>query len=488
MADGTVFLVGAGPGDPGLLTIKGKRCLEAADAIVYDRLASPRLLAYAKPNVELYYVGKSADDHTLSQENIEQLLVSLAKRGLNVVRLKGGDPCVFGRGGEEARTLSEAGIRFEVVPGITSAVSVPAYAGIPVTYRNVSPSFTVVTGHLCDEGSGIDWDAYAKASGTLVILMGVRQLPSIVTGLLTAGKPGETPIALVRWGTRANQETLVGTLADIVGKVRQAKFKSPAVIIVGDVVKERAKLAWYEQLPLMGKRIFLAASTRSEVERMAEAVEVLGAEAFVLSTEQITKALNDGFAAILQMLDKPDARFGVYFQSPLAVDRFFRHLKMKRMDLRRLANVCFGAANETVASALETYGIVADGVGTQIFMNSTVTLWWFEEQTGLTTGSIRANQGLSRELTVHPFRPVGEQRFSPWISVARDWLAGGADVLWCAPGSEIVENVLKPEFASLASAVRVEESLESMDAEGFPSVLGDLWWSAASVMAAVGAL
>ena len=242
-----VALVGAGPGDPGLMTVRGLALLRRADVVVYDRLVDPRLLDEARPDAHRVFVGKASGAHTLPQPDINALLVRHAAQGRRVVRLKGGDPFVFGRGGEEAEALAAAGIPFEVVPGVSSAVAVPAYAGIPVTHRAVASSFAVVTGHE-DEGkdeAAVDWSRLATAVDTLVILMGVRSLPRIAAALLEAGRAPATPVALVRWGTTDAQETVVGRLDQIATLAAAVRLAPPVVIVVGDVVNLRERLAWF---------------------------------------------------------------------------------------------------------------------------------------------------------------------------------------------------------------------------------------------------
>lgn len=240
---GTVYLVGAGPGDPELITVRGHRLLRQADVVLYDRLVHPELVDLARPSADRIYVGKAPREHTCTQGEINALLVARARQGDVVVRLKGGDPFVFGRGGEEAQALHEAGVPFEVVPGLTSAVSVPAYAGIPVTHRGVSSAFTVVTGHTCEHGSSdVDWDALA-GSGTLVILMGLGRLPRIARTLVDAGRSPETPVAVIQSGSTEQQEVVRGTLADI--DARAAHLQPPATIVVGDVVALGEALSWF---------------------------------------------------------------------------------------------------------------------------------------------------------------------------------------------------------------------------------------------------
>ncbi|ADU31591.1 uroporphyrinogen-III C-methyltransferase [Evansella cellulosilytica] len=247
---GKVFFVGAGPGDPKLITVKGAELLKEADVIVYDRLVNQELLVYGKKNVELIYCGKLPKYHAIPQESINQILVDHAKLGKRVVRLKGGDPCIFGRVGEEAECCVENHIPFEIVPGITSGVAAPAYAGIPLTHRDLSSSVAIVTGHQREDGKeqDINWKSLARGIDTLVFYMGVHNIALIQKKLIQFGKPPETPVALVRWGTCDNQETLTGELYNIVDRVQEAGFQSPAIIVVGEVVKMREKIAWFNEI------------------------------------------------------------------------------------------------------------------------------------------------------------------------------------------------------------------------------------------------
>jgi len=248
IAPGRVYLVGAGPGDPGLMTVRGLEVLRRARVVVYDRLANPVLLDEAPPDALRIFAGKHAGAHCLPQAQINALLIEQAQRGRLVVRLKGGDPFVFGRGGEEALALAEAGVPFEVVPGVSAAVAVPAYAGIPVTYRGLASSFAVVTGHE-DPGkdaTGVDWARLATAVDTIVVLMGAKSLPRIVAELVAHGRPPATSVALIRWGTTEAQETLVGTLADIVARAEAVALAPPVLAVIGAVVALRERLEWFE--------------------------------------------------------------------------------------------------------------------------------------------------------------------------------------------------------------------------------------------------
>ncbi len=259
---GIVYLVGGGPGDPGLITVKGLACLRQADAVIYDRLVDDSILCEARPEAEKIYVGKAADHHTMAQEVINDLLIQKSREGKVVVRLKGGDPFVLGRGGEEAEALAENDIPFEVVPGVSSAIAVPAYAGIPVTHRRIASSFTVVTGHKASnkgKSSHIDWGKLAKCTGTLVILMGIGNLAYVVDQLVKNDKPGSTPVAVITDGTTDHQRCVTGTLNDIVPKVKSKDLKPPSVIVVGDVVRFRKYLQWF------GKSVSFAPTGREKV-------------------------------------------------------------------------------------------------------------------------------------------------------------------------------------------------------------------------------
>jgi uroporphyrin-III C-methyltransferase len=250
--NGIVYIVGGGPGDPGLITVKGLDCLRRADVVLYDRLVAQELLTEASAQAELIDVGKEPRRHRRSQAEINTLLIEKARAGKMVVRLKGGDPFVFGRGGEECQSLAEAGVRYEIVPGVSSAVAVPAYAGIPVTQRGVTTAFTVVAGHTGGSDSTIDWEAVSRI-GTIVFLMGVEHLPEIVPQLIAHGRAADTPVALIQEGTTPNQLVVTGTLADIVEKTRQ--LRPPAVLIVGEVVRLQEQLQWFAPQALSIKNI-----------------------------------------------------------------------------------------------------------------------------------------------------------------------------------------------------------------------------------------
>ncbi|NJJ41653.1 uroporphyrinogen-III C-methyltransferase [Paenibacillus apii] len=359
---GKVYLVGAGPGDAKLITIKGMECIKKADVLVYDRLASPRLLKWMPPGGEKIYVGKLPDRHTMKQEEINQLLVDLALQGKTVVRLKGGDPTIFGRVGEEAELLRRNGISYEIVPGITSAISVPAYAGIPVTHRDYASSLSIITGHESPDklDRSIHWDKVTNATGTLVFLMGVAKIGYISDNLIKHGRSPETPVALVRWGTRAEQETLIGTLADIEEKVKAANFGSPAVIVVGDVVKQREELKWAEELPLFGKRI-LVTRARSQASELVERIEDLGGEPYEFPViEMVMPQSEEKREAIASALSKLPEYDWVFFTSVNGVEFFFRHLAELKADIRGLSGARIAAIGPATAAALAERGIIAE--------------------------------------------------------------------------------------------------------------------------------
>jgi uroporphyrinogen III methyltransferase / synthase len=359
---GTVYLIGAGPGDPKLITVKGLECISRADAVVYDRLASPRLLKHMKPGAEKIYVGKLPDRHTLKQEEINQLLVDLALQGKTVARLKGGDPSIFGRVGEEAELLAGHGVPFEIVPGITSAIAVPAYAGIPVTHRDYTSSLAIITGHEdpAKTESSHDWSKLATATGTSIFLMGVANLEYIRNQLIAHGRSADTPVALIRWGTRVEQETLTGTLETIVQQVQEAQFQSPAIIIVGEVVKLRETLAWYEKKPLFGKRV-LVTRARSQASELADRIDDLGGEAVEFP---VIRLRQPEAPETLAELDQALSRLGdfdwVLFTSPNGVAFFFERLKQLGVDVRSMHKARIAAVGPKTAELLAERGIISE--------------------------------------------------------------------------------------------------------------------------------
>ncbi len=354
-----VYLVGAGPGDAGLITVKGLDAIKTADVIVYDYLAAPELLNHARKTAELIYAGKKGGDHTLSQTEINRLIVSKARQGNIVTRLKGGDPFVFGRGGEEIETLIEAGVGFTIVPGVTSAIAAPAYAGIPLTHRRFASCATFITGHEDPDkqSSAINWNALAHTGGTLVFLMGVKNLPRITARLMEEGLAADTPVALVRWGTTPAQETVTGTLSDIVANVAQAGLKAPCIIIVGHVVSFRETMQWFESRPLFGKRIIVTRA-RKQASDMITRLSALGAQCLEYPVIKIiapedTRPLDRA----IETLEDYD---WLVFTSVNGVEMFFNRLFASQKDARALGRVQTASIGPATAGRLLSYGVASD--------------------------------------------------------------------------------------------------------------------------------
>ena len=358
---GKVYLVGAGPGDPGLITVKGAECLRRADVVVYDRLISPELLALAPPEAERVFMGKEPDTPSGFQAQINDTLVKAALEGKTVVRLKGGDPFVFGRGGEEVDTLAKAGVPFDVAPGITSAIAVPAYAGIPVTHRGVATAFTVVSGSEdpSKPERSIDWSSMAKVPGTLVVLMGWGTLPAIVDALIDGGRSPDTPAAVTQWGTTARQRTVEGTLADIVAKGTDAGLTAPVVTVIGEVAALRSGFRWFDASPLFGMRVLVTRS-RQQAGSTSRLLAAQGVAPVELPTIEIA-GLED-----YAELDAAVARLGAYawivFTSVNGVDAVFDRLRAAGKDARAFGGAQVCAIGPATAAALASHGIAADFV------------------------------------------------------------------------------------------------------------------------------
>ncbi len=354
-----VYLVGAGPGDPGLITVKGKACIEKADVIIYDYLASPALLRHSDGKAEMIYVGKKGGDHTLSQDGINDLIVQKAKSGLTVTRLKGGDPFIFGRGGEEAEVLVRAGIDFEIVPGVTSAIAAPAYAGIPLTHRKFTSTVAFITGHEDPDkdGSNINWPSLAQGIGTLVFLMGVKNLPEIVRQLISNGKSPDTPAALVRWGTTAHQETVTGTLSNIVERVKERKLKAPAIIVVGDVVGLREQMKWFEKRPLLGKKIVVTRA-REQASDLVQNLSEMGAD--VLECPTIKIVPSDDLSSLKAAVERLITYDWIVFTSVNGVKYFFEYLFENGLDARALGHIKTAAIGPATARMLLGFGLQTD--------------------------------------------------------------------------------------------------------------------------------
>jgi len=359
LSKGCIYLVGAGPGDPGLITVRGMELLSQADVVVYDYLASPQLIRCARGDAELIYVGKKAGAHTLSQENINKLLVEKARGGAMVVRLKGGDPFVFGRGGEEALEAAEAGVSFEVVPGITAGVAAPAYAGIPVTHRTLSSALGLITGHETPDKADpdLDFEALANWRGTLVFYMGVSNLEPICRSLITHGLDPQTPAAIVRWGTTSRQRTVCGTVVSLPDLAKDADIRPPAVIVVGRVVQLREALNWFERRPLFGRRIVVTRA-RTQASRLVSRLSALGAEVVEMPAIQI--APPDDIQPMRDAIDELRKFDWIVFTSANGVDGFFEVLQQAELDSRALASNKICSIGTVTAERLAAQGLRPD--------------------------------------------------------------------------------------------------------------------------------
>lgn len=358
---GKVYLLGAGPGDPGLLTIRAKEVLEECDVLIYDFLANEVFLRLVRPTAEVIYVGKQGGKHTLSQDKINQLLVDKARAGKQVARLKGGDPYVFGRGGEEAEVLVENGVEFEVVPGVTSAIAAAAYAGIPLTHRSYASSVSFITGHEdpSKPESVHNWSALARSASTLVFFMGVKNLGQITTNLIGAGLDPKTPAALVRWGTTCRQQTLVADVAGITELAIQQGLRPPALLIVGQVVKLRNRLNWFEKRPLLGRGV-LVTRAREQASTLVEALESLGACCYQFPTIKVEALADQG--PVHKELGRLSAYDWLIFTSVNGVCFFWQFLEDQGADARSLAGNKVAAIGPATAAALADRGVRADFV------------------------------------------------------------------------------------------------------------------------------
>lgn len=357
---GKVYLVGAGPGDPGLITVRGKYLLEKAEVLVYDYLASKKLLKHVPKDATLIYAGKRGNvKHTHTQEEINQMLVDHAKSGKVVVRLKGGDPFIFGRGGEEVQELYKAGVPFEVVPGVTSATAAATYAGIPITHRDHTASVAFLTGHEdpTKENSNIDWSKLATGAGTLVVYMGIKNLPIIVENLIKHGRDPKTPVAVVRWASTPEQRSVVGTLDTIADVVKDAGITPPSLIIVGEVVSLKETVDWYEKRPLFGRKIIVT-RTREQASELMAGLEEAGANCLEYSTINIEPV--EDYGVLDGELERLNEYHWILFTSLNGVKYFFERLFAKGMDARDLKGPDIGVVGKSTADFLLQYGLNAD--------------------------------------------------------------------------------------------------------------------------------
>ncbi len=358
-APGTVYLVGAGPGDPGLITVRGLEILKASDAVVFDSLAPHRLLEEARSDALLIDAGKRRGNHHMSQDEINAELISLAKSGKTVCRLKGGDPFVFGRGGEEALALEDAGITWEVVPGITSPIAAPAYAGIPITQRGMASSLTIVTGSEDPDkpDSLLDWKSLATTGGTLAFVMGWKGMPRITSALIENGLPATTPSALVQWGTTPSQNSVTGELGNIVEVGLAAGIAAPVILVVGEVASLRERLKWFDSRPLFGQRV-LVTRARSQASRLATRLEDLGASTVQVPTIEI-RPVDDP----TELDDAVQALSGydwLTFTSSNAVEQLWKRVEAAGLDGRAFHGVQIAAVGPSTARALAAHGLTAD--------------------------------------------------------------------------------------------------------------------------------
>jgi uroporphyrinogen III methyltransferase/synthase len=447
---GKVYLVGAGPGDLGLVTLRAKERIERADVIVYDHLANPEMLGWARDDAEIIYAGKKAGEHALTQDEINELLVEKARAGKEVVRLKGGDPFVFGRGAEEAKAIVDAGITLEIVPGITSAIAGPAYAGIPVTHRAENSHVTFFTGHEdpSKTKSAIDYAALAKLGGTQVMLMGVDRIAAIVREMMANGVRRDLPVALVRWATTERQETLIGTLENIAQRVAEAEFEAPAVAVFGDVVALRKDLNWYERRPLSGKRIVVT-RTRNQAGALTSQLRALGADVFELPTIRIEPPTDlREFAELVQDAHQYD---WIVFTSPNGVDAFFQIFYKLYDDAREIGAAKIAAIGPATAQRVRDFHLHVDLQPDEFVAESIVRE--FQKQGGVENLRIllaraeKARDVLPRELSklgaivdeAYAYRTVPETR--DVTGARRRLLEEGADLITFT-SSSTVENFL----------------------------------------------
>jgi uroporphyrinogen III methyltransferase / synthase len=356
---GKVYIAGAGPGDEKLITLRAIECLKKAEVVIYDYLVNISLLNYCPENCLKIYAGKKSHHHVVEQNVINDLILSFAQAGKTVVRLKGGDPFVFGRGGEEAHALAEENIPFEIIPGVTAGIAAAAYAGIPVTHRDCGSTLALITGHESakKEGENLDYEVLSRLKGTLVFYMGVTNLPNIATNLMRYGRSPQTPVALVRWGTTSRQQTLTGTLSDIAQKVKTIGFKPPALVVVGDVVNFRDTLQWFENKPLFGKRILVTRS-RQQISVLTNQLTSLGADIVELPTIDIRES--EDKLLLDNAIKKLTAYQWIIFSSTNAVRFFFKRLNYLKMDARALSLCKLAVVGDETAEELSRFGLQPD--------------------------------------------------------------------------------------------------------------------------------
>jgi uroporphyrinogen III methyltransferase / synthase len=452
---GIVYLVGAGPGDPGLMTIRSLDLIVAADVIVHDRLIPRDALAAARPDAEILYVGKEPGDASVPQEGIEELLIDRARQGKIVVRLKGGDPFVFGRGGEEAEALAEAGIPFEVVPGVTAGVAAPAYAGIPVTHRDDASAVAFVTGHEDPqkEDSALDYEALASFPGTLVFYMGVKALPRIAEALIEAGRAPSEPAAVVERGTLPGQRTVSSTLEGIVAAAEEAGIKPPSVTIIGPVAARRERIAWLEGRPLHGKRIVVTRA-RAQASELARRLDALGAEPIELPAIRIEPHLDSD--EVRRAVESLHAYALVCLTSPNGVNLLFEAMAAQGRDARALANASVAAIGAGTAAALASYGVLADIVPERFVAEELAEALDKLELRGKPVLIARAAEG--REVLPDALRKKGAE-----VDVVTLY-----ETVPEEPDPEALERARDADFITFTSSSTVRNFVEAAGKNGIP--------------------
>mgnify|MGYP001626196537 CR=1 FL=1 len=467
MSTGFVWIVGAGPGDPRLLTLKAKECLEQADVVIYDRLITPSILAFARPTAELIYAGKTPNGNSqIHQSAINELLIAKAREGKKVVRLKNGDPFVFGRGAEEAEALANAGVPFEIVPGLSSVFAVPAYAGIPLTDRRYASNFAVGTGH-CADGKPLPFKKLAKAE-TVVALMGVSELPKIVAELIEGGKDPRTPAAIIEWGTTPNQKTVVAPLAQLPEFAQRYQVQPPAVLVVGEVVRLRDKIAWCERKPLFGKRILIA-TTEGQTESLDRKLGDLGAEVIPLPVAKVAP-VNDKetLSAAIELVLQGHYDW-VVFTSPQGVRKFFEIAWQFNADARSFASIKFAVIGSSTGKELQRWGIRFDAMLANCTNGELTELLITQSIPSHETISSRVQQPVSRPLRLLLWRGHGTGE-----ALAQLLKQAGVDVdEICA--YRIVPNHLPSHYltALLKEPVHIVIFADAPSVRAFFTVLGE---------------
>ncbi len=449
-----VHIVGAGPGDPELITCKGRDVLACADAVLYDHLANEALLRLAPAHAERIYVGKKKAEHAFTQEEICRMMIERARRGLSVVRLKGGDPFIFGRGGEEAEALADAGIPFEVVPGVTSPLGIAAYTGVPLTHRDHTSVVTFVTGH---DVAHIDWDKVGHAE-TLVVFMGLTTFDQIAREIIARGRSPETPAMAVRWGTRSDQETVAGTLATLPGQIHERGLKPPATIVVGEVVRLREKLNWFERLPLFGRRVVVTRA-REQAEPLCSSLRALGAEAIEMPTIEIAPATT--YAPLDRAIGELASYDWLIFTSANGVRYFLERLDLSRQDLRALrARIC--AIGEATKRAVEALHLKVDLIGEEYVAESLVKAFRGVDLTGKRMLLPRA--AVARDLLPRELRKLGAD--VDVVEAYRTIVPEGA----ARRAAEIFGDSRRPDWITFTSSSTVQNFVRSTGAKTLAGV------------------